>query len=100
MLKIKEPKYRNKEVLLYCLQKPPHGLLVDELFVNYDKKTVVDLCEDLEVNFDYFISIVKNEKDHHNLLKPIEIAQSLVWASLFYHHEEFIPKKYIQEDDQ
>ena len=92
----KEPKYHNEQVLIYCMYREPHSLLVDEQFINYNEKTILELCEDLEVNFDYLISVVEKAKDQENLFKNITIANSLVWASLFDHHDYIIPDKYKQ----
>ena len=95
----KKPKYNNEQVLIYCLNRKPHSLLFDEQFMNYDEKTVLELCEDLEVNFDYSISLIEKSDDQESLSRTITIANSLVWASLFYHHNDIIPEKYKQEDD-
>ena len=95
----KKPKYNNEQVLIYCLNREPHSLLFDEQFINYDKKTVLELCEDLEANFDYNISLIEKADDQESLSRTITIANSLVWASLFYHHNDIIPEKYKQEDD-
>jgi hypothetical protein len=92
----KEPKYHNEQVLIYCINREPHSLLVDEQFINYNEKTILELCEDLEVNFDYLISVVEKAKHQENLSKSITIANSLVWASLFHHHDNIIPDKYKQ----
>ena len=95
----KEPKYHNKQVLIYCLNKKTHPLLFNKQFINYNKKTVIELCEDLEVNFDYLISLIENEKDQLKFSKTASTAHSLVWTSLFYHHNDVIPEKYKQDYD-
>jgi hypothetical protein len=95
----KEPKYNNEQVLIYCLNREPHSLLFDEQFINYDTKTVLELCEDLETNFDYLISLVEKAEDQESMARSITIANSLVWASLFRHHNDIVPEKYKQEDD-
>jgi hypothetical protein len=95
----KEPKYNNEQVLIYCMNRKPHSLLFDKQFVNYNKKTILGLCEDLETNFNYLISLIEKADDQESLSRAITIANSLVWASLFYHHNDIIPKKYKQEDD-
>lgn len=95
----KKPKYHNEQVLIHCLNREPHSLIFDNQFINYDEKTVLELCEDLETNFYYLISLVEKAEDQESLSRTITISNSLVWASLFYHHNDIIPEKYKQEDD-
>ena len=95
---IKKPNYHNEEVLIHCINSEPHSLLFDMQFINYDEKTVLELCEDLQTNFDYLIALLKHSNNQESLSRQITVANSLVWASLFHIHEEFVPEKYKQED--
>lgn len=97
---IKKPNYHNEEVLIHCINSEPHSLLFDKKFISYDEKTVVNLCEDLEANFDYLIALLEHSKNQESLSRQITVANSLVWASLFHLHEEFVPEKYKQEDSK
>lgn len=94
-----KPKYHNEEVLNYCLNREPHSLICDEQFINYDEKTISELCEDLETKLDYLISLLENSEDQESSSITITTTFSLVWASLFYHHDNIIPEKYKQEND-
>ena len=96
---IEKPNYHNEEVLIHCINSEPHSLLWDEQFIDLDEKAVVNLCEDLEANFDYLIALLEHSKNQEHLARSITIANTLVWASLFHIHDEFVPEKYKQEDD-
>jgi hypothetical protein len=96
----KKPKYHNEQVLIYCMNREPNSLLFDEQFINYNVKTILELCEDLETNFDYLIGLLEKVINQESLARTITIANSLVWASLLYHHNDIVPEKYKQEDDK
>lgn len=96
---IEKPNYHNEEVLIHCISREPHSLPFDKQFIEYDKTTVVNLCEDLEANFDYLIALLEHSKNQEEFSRQITVANSLVWASLFHIHDEFVPEKYKQEDD-
>lgn len=95
----KKPKYNNEQILIYCMNRKPYSLIFDEQFINFKKNTILELCEDLETNFDYLISLVEKADNQESLSKTITIANSLVWASLFHHHNDIVPEKYKQEND-
>jgi len=91
----KPPKYNNEAVLIHCMNREPHSLIFDYDFINYDEKTVLELCEDLETNFDHLTSLPGITEE---ITKVITIAQSLVWAGLYQHHEDIVPDKYKHEE--
>jgi hypothetical protein len=95
----KKPKYNNEQILIYCMNRKPHSLIFDEQFINFKKNTILELCEDLETNFHYLISLVEKVDNQESLSNTIIIANSLVWASLFYHHNDIVTEIYKQEND-
>ena len=95
----KEPKYHNKDILIHCINRQPHTLIFDANFINYDELTILQLCEDLETNYNYLESEIKRVLPEHLQKQPtmfILEASSLVWAGLFHCHNEIVPKKYKQ----
>lgn len=114
-MNIPEPKYNNKEVLIHCMKREPHSLIFDEGFINYDEKTVNNLCDDLEKNHEYLTKLFKKTpllftslrenalpkiKEREEMEMALFIANSLVWAAIFYHHAEKLNdknKKYLEE---
>lgn len=108
----KEPKYSNKENLVYCLNHPP--LYFDPNFASYSEKEVMDLINDTVLfeqfindlidwqrfNMDFSLSDIfggtmkqtmKNFEDEAFSLSHITID---IWSGLFKHYEELIPDEY------
>jgi hypothetical protein len=94
---MKQPKYNNEQVLIHCINREPHSLIFDKEFIEYDEKTILELCEDLETNFEYLIMQIEKSDKQEELSKTITIANSLVWAGLFHHHNDVVPEKYKSE---
>ena len=95
-MNIDEPKYNNQEILIYCMKREPHSLLFDKTFLNYDKKTIIELCEDLETQFDW---IEKVAGDDNNFLDMMIYAQSLVFAAIYHNFNDILPEKYKMENN-
>jgi len=91
---MEKPKYHNEGKLIFCMNREPHSLIFEQEFINYDDKTVLELCEDLETNFDFLTSL---PGINESMESAITIANSLVWAALFQHHKDKIPEKYKTE---
>jgi len=91
---MKAPKYNNEAVLIHCMKREPHSLIFDKDFIKYDEKTVLELCEDLETNYEYLTSLAN---DNNEMQMIITMANSLVWAGLFHVHNDFVPQKYKVE---
>jgi hypothetical protein len=92
---MKKPKYNNEAILIHCMKREPHTLIFDKDFINYDEKTILGLCEDLETNFNYLVSLPGLTKE---LEITITAANSLVWAALYFHFNEIVPDKYKTDD--
>jgi hypothetical protein len=97
MEKQKKPKYNNEAILIHCMNRVPHSLIFDDDFKNYESKIIKELCEDLDANFDYLISIVSKSNGQEFLSKSITIANSLVWAAIFHVHNDILPEQYKEE---
>ena len=89
-MNIEEPVYKNNEVLIFCMKREPHSLIFDRDFAEYDEKTVLELCEDLETQFEYISKVGENDQ---KFIDMMTWAQSLVWAGLFHHHNDIVPEK-------
>jgi hypothetical protein len=89
MKEIKPPKYHNEAILIHCMKREPHSLIFDEDFINYDEKTILELCEDLEKNYQYLCLLARRNASVGLL---ITMAQSLVWGALYHHHNEITEK--------
>jgi len=90
---MKEPKYNNEAILIHCMKREPHSLIYDHEFINYRDFEVIELCEDLEKNYEYLSSLCKANKE---MQQVILMANSFVWAGLFFHHNDIVPEKYKQ----
>lgn len=104
---IPEPKYNNEELMKRFIKSEPHSLLWDYEFKELSKEKVVALCEDLDAFWNWFEKVCKNtplqvtlhggrkEIDERNELEnAIAISCGLVWAALYFHHNDSVPEKY------
>ena len=112
MKEIKQPHYKNEAVLIHCTKRTPHSLIFDEDFIKYDEKTILDLCEDLETSYKYLCDVFSKTplqlnslnsnalpqiKEREQMQQAVDISFGLVWAGLYYHHNDIIPEKYKAE---
>jgi hypothetical protein len=94
---IEQPKYNNEQILIHCMKREPHTLIFDHDFLNYREFEILQLCEDLEANYNYLIKIAEN---HEDIKTMVTIAQSLVWGALFHVYNDIIPEKYKTKEDE
>lgn len=99
--KIKKQKYHNEAILIHCIKREPHTLIFDNDFINYRDFEIVQLCEDLEANYNYLESEIKRVLPEHLQSEPLITllsASSLVWAGLFHCHNDIVPQKYKEHE--